>query len=187
MSLRLKRHLRDATIAAALIVLLLLPFRPRPIAFNLDAVRLQGIDFIGLPATNRLTFTPSVEHLFCWRQTPWMRVIVPANYPQPTNPPAPWTVSRDGTNVFFMARAVPRGRWDRLPLRFGRIEFPPFSLPVRTNTGFPLQIQTGYGRELRAFSTLAVVASSELNAPLHFTGLEARQKIDYLVEKRLVH
>jgi len=89
MGLRLKRHLLDVLIAAAITVPLVMAMRPRPVAVNLDALRLQGIDFIALPATNRLTFTPSVEHLFCWRQTPWMRVIVPANYPQPTNPPAP--------------------------------------------------------------------------------------------------
>jgi hypothetical protein len=59
---------------------------------------------------------------------------------------------------------------------------------VRTNVAFPfpLQIQTGYGRKLRAYSNFAVVASTELKAPLHFTGPEAQEKIDYLMKKRLV-
>jgi hypothetical protein len=109
---------------------------------------------------------------------------VPANYPQPTNPPAPWTVSRDGTNAFFMARAVPRDRWDRLPLRFGRIEFRQFSLPIRTTLASRCKSRLATGA---SFERSRSVAPSDLDAPLHFTGLEARQKIEYLVEKGLVH
>jgi hypothetical protein len=80
MGSRLKSHLVDVLVAAAVTLFLVLAFRPRPATFNLDAVRLQGTDFIALPATNRIGFTPSVEHLFCWRQAPFVRVVVPANY-----------------------------------------------------------------------------------------------------------
>jgi hypothetical protein len=185
MALRLKHYLVGTLAAATIVTLpLVVAFRPRPIAFNLDDMRLQGIDFIALPATNRLTFTPS--HLMCWRQRPWMRVVVPANYPlAATNGPSPqWTIRRNATNCIFTALAVPRGRWDRLPVRMGRIEFPEFSFPMLTNTGFPLQIQVGYGRKLGAYSNFAVAVSPEVSAPQHFTGWEAQEKIDYLARRR---
>jgi hypothetical protein len=82
MALRLKRNLLEVLDAAAITVQLVLATRPLHTGVEgaarwrsiLTPCASRGTDSIAPPATNRIAFTPSVEHLFCWRQTPLVRL-----------------------------------------------------------------------------------------------------------------